>query len=169
MPLVRDAARILTPAMALLVLAGSSACGEDIRRSQENPRKTAIYQYAYSLVERLQDQNAMGGGLGPSHPARIRSPYPTQPDFERAIGKADAADAERWDEYDSGPSGLTLYWWEPDSTWEVPRRSGEKKKGFREIIIAHFDSDGQLRVLEILAPVGFETIGRHATEWHWIG
>jgi hypothetical protein len=109
----------------------------------------------------------MGGGAG--HPAKLKAPYPTQAEMEQAIGPADFAQTEKWDSPSQDASETqTLYWWEKDSTWSVPTAKG-KKPGFREIIIAHLDALGRLRVLEILEVVGFETIGRDSSEWRWIG
>jgi hypothetical protein len=154
--------------LTFLALAASGCGPPDTSRSVMNPRKEKIYGYASSLQVLDTESSVMGIG-GPSHPSRLKEPYPTQTAMEAAIGKADFSQIESVGELhplgEKGPL-LTLYWWEKDSSWEVP---GLKKKGFREIVIARFDKDGRLRMLEILDPVGFELIGRHSSEWHWIG
>ena len=149
-----------------MLLAGCGA--PDTSRSEMNPRKQKIYNYTSSLGVVDTESSVLGIG-GPSHPARLKEPYPKQDEMEVAIGKADYSQMEEVGELHPLRGGgplLTLYWWEKDSTWTVP---GLKKEGFREIVIARFDTEGRLRMLEILEPGGYELVGRHSTEWHWIG
>jgi hypothetical protein len=156
--------------IAILVSLLLFGCGPaDTYRSQMNPRKQKIYDYASTLGTVDKESAVMGAGGGPSHPSKLKEPYPSQGEMEAAIGKADYSQFEKVsDLHPLGGKGqfLTIYWWENDSTWEVP---GLHKKGFREIIVARFDADGRLRMLEVLEPVGYELIGRHSSEWHWIG
>ena len=156
----------LITVFAMAVLCG---CGPpDTSRSEMNPRKQRIYAYASSLVAVAMDSSVMGIG-GPSHPGLLKDPYPTRFEMESAIGKADFSQMESVGELhplNAEGSMLTLYWWEKDYTWKIP---GLKKDGFREIIIARFDKNGRLRMLEVLNPVGYELIGRHSSECHWIG
>ncbi|TRX03225.1 hypothetical protein [Flavobacterium gawalongense] len=143
-------------------------CGpSDTSLLEMNPRKQQIYNYASSISVVDTESSVFGIG-GPTHPSRLKEPYPTQAEMEEAIGKADFSQVEVLGELhplSEEGSLLTLYWWEKDSKWEVP---GIHKKGFREIIIAHFDNDGRLRMLEILSLMGFELVGRNSTEWRFI-
>jgi len=155
---------------ALLATLATALCScgpSGYSRSEMNPRKEAMYRYASSLCVVDTEASVMGVG-GPSHPARLKEPYPTQVEMEAVIGKADFSQMETVSDLHplsgAGPL-LTAYWWERDSTWVVP---GLHKKGFREIIIARFDQDGRLRMLEVLKPYGFELVGRSSYEWHWI-
>jgi len=156
----------LGAALALMMFCG---CGPpSISRSEMNPRKEKIYKYAASLAEVDQQSSVMGTG-GQTHPLRLLEPYPTQAEMETAIGPADFSQMESVGELhplkDEGAM-LTLYWWEKDSSWEIP---GLKKHGYREIVIARFDRNGRLRMLEVLDLLGYQLIGRSSWEWHWMG
>ncbi|MCE9583785.1 MAG: hypothetical protein K8T20_14985 [Planctomycetes bacterium] len=164
-----EKSRIAGLAAAALVAALGPGCGPpDISRSQMNPRKEAVYKYVQSLCESDQNSTVMGSGAGPQHPARFKPNPPTLADMEAAIGKADLSQAEPPSAPEEGkePAVWTAYWWEKDSTWEVP---GIHKKGFREIIIAGFAKDGRLVSLMVLWPYGCEQVGRSSFEWKWIG
>lgn len=153
----------------MLLAACSSGCGPpDIGRSEMNPRKEAIYKYVQSICEADTSATTMGTGAGPRHPARLKANPPTLAEMEAAIGKADLGQAEapRPSEEGREPAVWTAYWWEKDSTWEVP---GIQKKGYREVIIAGFAKDGRLVSLLVLWPYGCEMVGRFTSDWSWIG
>lgn len=157
-----------TPGLLALLAAACSGCGpSDISRSSMNPRKETIYKYCQSLCESDTTSSVMGSGAGPQHPSKLKQARPTLAEMEAAIGKADFEQGETPDPQ-KGEDGVvrSAYWWEKDSTWEVP---GIHKKGYREIVIMGFGKDGRLVSLMVLWPYGCEEVGRSGTDWHWIG
>ena len=155
--------------MLLFLEVFNSCNSSDTSLNEANPRKTAIYKYASSLCLVDERSSTMSSGVTlRDHPFYLKDPFPTRIEMEQVIGKADFSQMEKWtnpiiDEVET----LTLYWWEKDRDWETPTAKG-RIKGYREIIIAHFDEKGFLRVLECLQNLGFETIGRFPSEWSFI-
>ncbi len=149
-----------------IVAACLSGCLPDNSRSGMNPRKEAVYKYVGSLLEEDVNASTMGGASR-LHPLRLKPSPPTQAEMEAAIGKADFTGPALDNLLDEGDgAALEAYWWEKDSTWEVP---GIHKKGFREIIVARYGKDGRLLSVVILWSFGCEHIGRDSTHWSWIG